>query len=112
MKGWVEFLRVDHEPKTFAMQRPLTLERASMLVGGPIEVVPRWDHVEHDGQRYAAVALCHEEGKLEGLPLNVTATQRWANVLGMRVSDLARIDVLSGNVVVVFGDDEFMREWI
>lgn len=67
-------------------------------VGGPIEAYYRFS--ETDPQRRLS-AYCHEEGKLEGLPLNRVATSLWANWLGVPVTALS--DVLVGPVGITAG---------
>lgn len=75
-----------------------TLEVMQQAVGGYIETVPFFN--QYEGQD--AVAFCNEEGKLEGLPVNATATELWHK-------QYPADDVLVGNVIVLTGDDAFME---
>ena len=78
-------------------------------VGGYLEAVPyfrKWK--EADESWVDCMAYCNEEGKLNGLPLNRLATTAWKESqlkLGVSVDD-----ILVGDVVVFFGDREFMDE--
>jgi hypothetical protein len=74
-------------------------------VGGYIEKVPGFDVVSLDGENHDCFALCNEEGKLRGLPRNDAATQAWWFAVAPNVLR----DVLVGNVIVLYGDDEFME---
>jgi hypothetical protein len=72
---------------------------------GLIEHVPYFDSFKWRGKRTRCVAFCNEEGKLHGMLINEVATRIWhegAPVMRGR-------DVLVGPVVIVFGDEAFMR---
>lgn len=73
-------------------------------VGGYIETVPAFDtYCDEEGHLHGCVALCNEEGKLKQLPVNERATILWRR-------QCATSDVLVGDVVVLYGDAEFMRD--
>lgn len=76
---------------------PLNVLQAA--VGGYIEIVPGFDVYEFEGEWRPCVAYCNEDGKIIGLPKNDTATALW----------LGSHDVLVGDVVILVGDDEFLR---
>lgn len=86
-------------------------------VGGYVEVVPYFTGFpDETGALQPCVAMCNEEGKLRGLPINQAATELWHQqlrsnppALGMPLAG-AKLDVLVGNVLVIMGDDEFMAE--
>jgi hypothetical protein len=84
-------------------------------VGGYIEAVPLFTSILNlDGNVQWAVAYCNEKGKLNQLPVNVTATTLWQHAQ-YRDSPAGRArirDHLCGDVVVVTGDDEFMHRHI
>jgi hypothetical protein len=77
--------------------------------GGYLEVVPHWTSIELDGKRRRCVAFCDEDGKHKGLPLNPLATTEWDAVMRHDHGCGCAPDYLVGNVVVVFGDREFME---
>ncbi len=60
------------------------LQEAQDLVGGLIEVFPLGD---------GRIMICNEEGKLEGLPVNVEATILWRRTYGP-------VDTIVGDVFV------------
>ena len=65
-------------------------EEVKEMVGGMVEIA--YD----DGKTQI---ICNEEGKLYGLPHNLEATEKWAELLGGEPNDY-----LVGNVVVLEGD--------
>lgn len=77
-----------------------SLDDLRAFVGGYIETVPRFAQL--DGQY--CVVFCNEEGKLNGLPVNVMATRAWAKAAGMPLDD-----VLVGPVAICMGTDEFLN---
>lgn len=82
-----------------------SLDFLRKAVGGHIETVPMFDMFEDRGVlRSNVVVFCNEEGKLTGLPYNETATYRWSLCIGKPLRD-----VLVGDIVVLYGDDEFMQ---
>lgn len=72
---------------------------------GPIEHVPYFDSFTWYGERKPCVVFCNEEGKLHGMPLNEVATRIWHETAPV----MRGRDVLVGPVVIVFGDEAFMR---
>jgi hypothetical protein len=76
------------------------LDYLRRAVGGSIETVPYF--ARYDGK--PCIAYCNEEGKIKGMPVNRTAQMLW-----MAQTSIANHDVLVGNIVVAFGDDEFME---
>jgi len=68
-------------------------------VGGNIETVPYFNKFEGK----PCVAYCNEEGKLWGLPTNITATLLWKQQVG------DPRDILVGDVIILQGDASFMR---
>lgn len=85
------------------------------LNGGWLETVTGFTSVMFEGQKLACVAFCDEEGKLKELEFNSLATIMWDKAL--RVQNHPRLityngrvlDRLVGPVVVLAGDDEFIR---
>ena len=85
---------------------PPGLDFLQEQVGGYIESVPHLDKITIGQTKVEAMAFCNEEGKLRGLPVNEHATKMWADCLGVAREDMQ--DVLVGDVVLVYGDPEFM----
>lgn len=114
MLGWIRIFPHDQtEPRTYRAIRPLSLQRAHRIVGGYVEAIPHWNqHLHSDGTVYDAVALCNEDGKGLGLPFNRQATIRWAHAINMLVPDLLRQDHLVGNILLSWGDLEYMEDWV
>lgn len=67
----------------------------SGVVGGWIQAVP----LSYDENLGDLVLWCNEEGKLNGLPVNVAATALWELFYG-------RTDVIVGDVVLSGGSDD------
>lgn len=101
MKGKLITIKASGEILSTDITKPPKLEEYQQIVGGYIEVVPYFDRYEDGG----CVAFCNEEGKLEGLPLNATATKLWIDLLGYDPGD-----VLTGDIVVITGDQELLVE--
>ena len=90
---------------------PIPLEHLKKAVGGYLEVVPLFSRF--GGKK--CVAFCNEEGKLDGLPLNLTASALWIeSVRQLSIDDPGYPpsveDVLVGSVAIIQGDKEFMDE--
>ncbi len=91
-----------------------SLEELQAAVGGPIQRVPQFNKYQArqaDG-RYLpkeCMVYCHENGKMLGLEANNKATSLWNECLraGFNVHDNA--DYLVGDIVILYGDVEFMR---
>jgi hypothetical protein len=77
-----------------------TLEEFQAIVGGNIELIPGF--VTLGGA--VCIAYCNEEGKLNKLPFNATATALWDEATGGAFDD-----ILVGDVVVITGDEELME---
>jgi hypothetical protein len=103
MKGKAIIIHTDGRTTKEEFSSTIPLEKFQGWVGGSIELVPYFTKFEGE----ACVAFCNEEGKLEGLPVNITATFAWARSLRRPVNALG--DVLNGPVVIVTGDAEFME---
>jgi hypothetical protein len=84
---------------------PSVLSQLREVVGGYIEVVPRFSKFALDDRTVTCVAFCNEMGKLHNLPYNMRATELWHTQLGFDPHD-----VLAGDVAIVWGDEEFMNE--
>lgn len=115
MKGTMLILNADGGMVVRALHKTPQLDELQEAVGGNIEHVPYFDEVEYGGKRYACAAFCHEEGKLNGQPMNLRATQMWEKALKRKELTLynrsgGMDDHLVGTICVVYGDDELMRE--
>lgn len=101
MKATVHIYGTDGSTHIKQYDKMISLEDLREAVGGSIETVPYW--TTHEGK--PCVAFCNEEGKIRELPFNELATALWyADTPTMRGRD-----VLCGNVIVIMGDKEFMR---
>ena len=73
-----------------------SLEEMQAFVGGRIELIllSNGDHL-----------VINEEGLLDGLPINQTATNMWWNDLGLDRSgiDIQRVPPLVGDIMLVHG---------
>lgn len=112
MKGYVLTIQANGVAAVgYFQNQTVPLSFLQDAVKGAIEQVPG---IERSGNLFAElgivdqpmVAFCNEEGKLEGLEVNVYATAIW----GQQSPDIAGEDVLVGPVVFVTGDEEFMNE--
>lgn len=81
--------------------RKPTLNELQTAVHGPIELVPFFD--QHEGR--PCLAFCNELGKLNGMPVNNTATYMWQ----LAVAPRHLWDQLVGPVVVLTGNREFLE---
>ncbi len=105
MQGKLKVIPAMHSPvinKDLTAPPPLK-ELQGYLNGGYIELVPRFD--TFDGKR--CIAYCDEDGKRKRLPVNVSATVLWAKAMGVDINYMR--DELRGDVIILTGDDEFMR---
>lgn len=98
------------EVKTFN-RRP-DLQELQEKVGGFIEAVPdftRYSVRQKDGTRIAqeCIVYCNEQGKLGGMQINRMATEEWGECLTNKGASLN--DSLVGDVIVLYGDREFMN---
>lgn len=89
--GTREVANLNNKPSLDVLQRE---------VGGLIQSVPHW--INFEGRR--ADIFCNEEGRLNGMLLNKTATDMWKDTLGY--SEMTRdkfryTPELFGNVVIV-----------
>jgi len=75
-------------------------------LGGPLEHVPYWDRISVNGRTHPCVVFCNEEGKIHGLSVNDRANMLWYEV----APHMRRHDYLVGSIVVLWGDETFMRE--
>jgi hypothetical protein len=105
MQGRMIVLRVDGTVEAKDLKQASgILSDLQGAVWGYIETVPAFDtYRDEDGRLHACVALCNEEGKLKQLPVNERATILWRG-------QCATSDTLVGDVVVLYGDAEFMRD--
>ena len=96
---------------------PPNLKALQTAVGGWIEAVPDWVTFMRRSGPVSCVVYCKEEGKLLELVENPRATALWNRaLLRIRTEEFPRGyttgDVLCGDVIVIIGDMEFMRQHI
>lgn len=100
-KGVMTIITCDNTVTHMPLDHVPSLQELQAQVGGCIERVPYFDTYN----RAPCVAYCNEEGKLEGLPMNVVATALWYESIDAVIGD-----TLVGNVVILTGDHEFRGE--
>lgn len=76
------------------------LDALQTIVGGLIQVVPQWTTLNG----LPCIAVCNEDGKSLGLPVNDQATALW-------YSEYRGHDNLVGPVAVITGDLEFLSQF-
>lgn len=111
---------VYHADGTVNLHGPLreqpNLKWLKEQVNGYIQLIPLFQKIKIGGIEHECIAYCNEEGKLNLLPFNRTATELWdasikaINRGTLRDNEGKYHDVLVGSIVVVFGDEEFMEE--
>lgn len=101
MKGTMTVIQPNGTLTTYPLKGVPDHTRISAAInGGLIQLVPYFSR--YDGKD--CVAFCNEEGKLNHLPLNASATALWAAQL-----DVPLVDYLVGPVVIISGDAELLR---
>lgn len=117
MKGNIVIVRSSGETTKIELPGEPTLDALKNAIGGGhLELVPGFTTIKIDGVEHQCAAFCDEEGKLEHrkLPVNNSATMHWNRALrrsgggGLLGKDGLPIDVLVGDIAIVFGDQEFM----
>lgn len=103
MQGFMTIIKASGAIETKELDQAPVFTDLQAAVGGFIEAVPGLQKYGNDD----AVAFCNEEGKLQHLPFNYTATKLWACNYGVPVKELG--DVLVGDIVVLTGDAEFLE---
>lgn len=100
-------LVINPDGGTLAMMNvpsPPPLEFLQTAVKGPIQQTPMFDHFAlADGKLSPCVVFCNEEGKLNGMEVNMIATMAWGETL-LRDHSLEPFDVLVGPVVLILAD--------
>jgi hypothetical protein len=78
------------------------LDALQKAVGGYIEVVPYF--TKYEGR--PCIALCNENGKIEGLPVNRKAQAFWELSFGRPITE----DHLVGSIAIVVGSPQFLEQ--
>jgi len=119
----VIFIPGEEAPVIEQRTRDPSLAFLQRTVGGYIEAIPHFSTISSKGVTVPCIAYCNEEGKLKGLPTNWVATMVWHDALkrieredgtrmfprGLLDEDGVARDVLTGPIIVVAGDREFLR---
>lgn len=97
----------------FSLDKAPPLDKLQKAVGGYIEAVPYFNHLEYYGNWYDCIAFCNEEGKNQNLEINPLATMSWFLSMNRqfpnqikKVKDLN--DVLVGSVCIIVGPKKFL----
>jgi hypothetical protein len=117
MKGVYLKINVGGTIETTETEDSPTLDKLKEGIGGGyVEIVPRFNRIEYNGEITHCVVFCDEDGKRKGLPVNIEATGLWQIALrlvghpGLYTPDGRLYDYLVGQILVVMGDEEFMEE--
>lgn len=111
MKGTMILVPVDGPAVTTELTGPPELETLKDAVGGYIEPVPHLKSAKlRDGRIVPCVVFCNEDGKRLQLPYNEQANLLWKLSMLRDFNSTPAPDFLVGNVVLLYGDDEFMAE--
>lgn len=102
MKGKMYIIRPDGTGSSRELSAAPELEELQEAVEGYIELVPFFTVFRKE----ECVAFCNEQGKLEGLGFNESATELWAEA--MKFQGFPLNDVIMGPIVIITGDDELM----
>lgn len=98
------------ETQRFTHWRDCTLDYLQQAVGGYIELVPHFETFDAgDARVVPCIVYSNEYGKINRLPINALATRMWNSALGRAGLYNDAEDYLSGPIVVILGDDEFLR---
>lgn len=117
MKGlMLTFLPYQSKPvvRELTAEPPLHEIKAG-IGGGYLEAVPGFTSIIIDGKRWDCIAYCDEDGKHKNLETNNWATIQWEVALrnsghpGLLDPFGRVVDWLVGPVVVLAGDQQFMR---
>jgi hypothetical protein len=104
----VVFRPHEREPEVIDFAAEPSVAQVEAIIGGPLEQVPGFLSIEHDGAAHRCVAFGSLGSKRTGQPLNVGATIAWDSALrrtmgiGLIRRDGTRADHLAGSVVVLF----------
>lgn len=97
MKGKCLIIAADGSETEMDFDRTPTLEDMQAAIGGGhIQLVPYFETF----RGVECVAICDEEGKHKGMPVNRKATEHW-------YAQVHIDDILVGPVAIYWGDDEF-----
>jgi hypothetical protein len=100
MKGKTIILKTDGTTTEAEWDKPCGLDYLQAAVDGYIELVPHFN--KYKGEE--CVVYCNEEGKMNDLPMNIIASDKWYEALGFYPGD-----ILVGDVIILTGDSEFLQ---
>jgi hypothetical protein len=118
MKGTMITIRADGSTSLMPVDQSPDLETLKDGIGGGyLEAVPGWKQIPFEnGKLQPCVAFCDEDGKRKQLPVskqlpvNERATKLWFAMLQLETPRHQLFnDVLVGSVVILTGDEAFMR---
>ena len=98
-------------PDGMSFGRPAKLEELKWGIGGGyLELVPHFTTIAVSDVVMDCVAMCDEDGKRKQLPVNQIANDLWQESRWRKFGCSEPMgDHLVGNIIVLFGDREFMR---
>ena len=103
--GKVTFIRASGKAAVFENVAKPSLEALQAMVDGYIERVPNWDALAGE----PCVVYCNEEGLIDGLPVNHSATVMWRAELDDAGEPYSKdMATLHGDIVILTGDRDFL----
>ena len=106
MQGFTLVIDPDGSKTIKEYRGPIPLDDLKAGVGdGFIEHVPYFSSFNWHGDPVPCAAFCNEMGKLHGMAYNAVATEAWHET----APHMRGVDILVGPIVIVFGDEAFMR---
>ena len=98
MRGKMAVIAYNGDTTYRVCSEPPPYEVLKELIDGYIELVPGFNKFQDEH----CIAYCNEEGKLLGLQRNDMATKLWLQQHSTK-------DYFRGNVIILYGDDDFME---
>lgn len=95
--------------RTALLGRLVTLDELRNAVGGDIEIILDFDTISRMGERQPCMVFCNKRAQSENLHQNDWASIRWRNARNHKDLKDGKHCVISGPVVVLTGDEEFMK---
>jgi hypothetical protein len=113
MRGTMITIRPDGSTSLMPVTKSPDLETLKDGIGGGyLEAVPGFTKFPFENGKLApCVVFCDEDGKRKQMPVNAEATAMWYAALALHGDPLRPgwHDVLVGPVVILTGDEAFMR---
>lgn len=94
--------------------RKITSDELRFAVDGPIQLIPEFSCMRVDGEDKHVFAFCNENARMKNAPDNRMANNIYSRAMALERGLTEDVPVdpqwrLRGNVIVAWGDDEFMN---